>query len=199
MTDERALIDFVTSQRWYGSKTRDVIHASVVDSATLRDGLQLQLIEVRFDTGTHETYQLLTDAGGFAALGDEAQAPALLELMRAGARVDGEDGVLEFASLGSPAEAHEARLITAEQSNTSVVFDDQLILKVFRKVEAGINPELELLRFLTEKGFPYVPALAGWYSYAGPLLDATLGILQAFVPHGTDGWAFALGSLEENP
>src|SRR4051812_49050521 len=133
MTDERALIDFVTSQRWYGSKTRDVIHASVVDHATLREGLELQLIEVRFDTGTHETYQLLTDAGGFDALADEAQARELLELMRAGARVEAEDGVLDFASLHAPAEAHEARLVTAEQSNTSIVFDDKLILKVFRR------------------------------------------------------------------
>src|SRR3954469_1782503 len=131
MTDERALIDFVTSQRWYGSKTRDVIHASVVDSATLREGLELQLIEVRFDTGTHDTYQLLTDAGGFDALADEAQARELLRLMRAGARVDARDGQLQFSSLrDEQGETHEARLITGEQSNTSIVFDDELILKV---------------------------------------------------------------------
>src|SRR3954447_23200206 len=97
--DERALIDFVTSQRWFGSKTRDVINASVVDSATLHEGLQLRLVEVRFDTGTHDTYQLLTDAGGFDALADEAQARELLRLMRAGARVDAQDGELRFASL----------------------------------------------------------------------------------------------------
>ena len=56
---EQAVIDFVTTQRWFGSKTRHVSHASVVDRATLRDAdpaLDLQLIEIRFDTGTHETY-----------------------------------------------------------------------------------------------------------------------------------------------
>src|SRR4051812_43121276 len=196
MTDERALIDFVTSQRWYGSKTRDVIHASVVDSATLRDGLELQLVEVRFDTGTHETYQLLTDAGGFDALGDEAQARVLLQLMRAGEEVQAGDGVLHFASLEAGAEAREARLITGEQSNTSVVFDDALILKVFRRVEAGINPELELLRFLTEKGFENIAQLSGWYAYNGKQMDATLGIMQRFVVGGEDGWERALDAIE---
>ena len=63
MTNERELIDFVTSQRWYASKTRDVSHSQVVDRAVLRDDprLELLLVEIRFDTGTHETYQLLAD------------------------------------------------------------------------------------------------------------------------------------------
>src|SRR4051812_16440211 len=199
MTDERALIDFVTSQRWYGSKTRDVIHASVVDSATLRDGLELQLIEVRFDTGTHETYQLLTDAGGFDALADEAQALQLLQLMRAGETAAAGDGAIEFASIGSHAgagEPQQARLIQGEQSNSSVVFDDLLILKVFRRVEAGINPELELLRFLTEAGFENIAQLAGWYAYSGKPMDATLGIMQRYVPGAVDGWERALDAIE---
>ena len=45
-----------------------------------------------------------------------------------------------------------------------------------------MNPELELLRFLTEHGFAHIAALCGWYAYAGAPLDATLGILQQFVP-----------------
>ena len=60
--DERSLIDFVTAQRWFGSKTRAVTHARVIDQATVRDAepqLAIALVEIRFDTGTHETYQLL--------------------------------------------------------------------------------------------------------------------------------------------
>ena len=68
-----------------------------------------------------------------------------------------------------------------EQSNSSIVFDEELILKVFRRLSAGINPELELLRFLTEHGFPHIAQLAGWYAYTGEPFDATLGILQRFV------------------
>jgi trehalose synthase-fused probable maltokinase len=200
--EEQALIDFVTSQRWFGSKTRDVSHASVIDSAVLRDvepRLELQLIEIRFDTGTHETYQLLTDDGGFDAIGDPRQVRELVHMMRGGTRVPAGDGVVEFAtalgSSGIGGELREARQINAEQSNTSIVFDEELILKVFRRLEAGINPELELLRFLTESGFENIAQLAGWYAYGGKQMDATLGILQQFVPTGEDGWERALDAI----
>ena len=197
--DERALIDFVTAQRWYGSKTRDVTHASVVDHAPLRDGLELQIVEVRFDTGTHESYQLLTDEGGFDALGDESQARELLRLMRSGESIAAQDGTIEFGTLkDDSAEASEARLITGEQSNTSIVFDERLILKVFRRLEAGVNPELELLRFLTEHSFENIAQLRGWYAYSGKQMDATLGILQRFVVGGLDGWERALDTMEHD-
>ncbi|HEY6961577.1 MAG TPA: phosphotransferase [Gaiellaceae bacterium] len=198
MSEGQALVDFVTAQRWFGSKTRDVIDASVVDGAPLRDGLELQLVEIKFDTGTHETYQLLVDAGGFDALADEAQARVLLQLMRAGEAVEARDGTLEFGSIRGQlgdSDPEQARLISAEQSNTSIVFDERLILKVFRKVDAGINPELELLRFLTERGFANIAPLAGWYAYNGRQMDATLGIMQGFVVGGEDGWERALDAI----
>jgi maltokinase len=97
-----------------------------------------------------------------------------------------------FAGTGH--ELREARPVGAEQSNTSIVFDEELILKVFRRLEAGINPELELLRFLTEHGFENIAQLAGWYAYAGRQMDATLGILQQFV-RGEDGWDRALATM----
>jgi trehalose synthase-fused probable maltokinase len=196
MTDDAALIEFITSQRWYGSKTRDVASATVVDRAMLRDELELRLVEVRFDTGTHETYQLLTDRRGFDVLGEDANARILLELMRAGETVQAGDGTVDFAAIGDPPrEPRAARLIEGEQSNSSVVFDDALILKVFRRVEAGINPELELLRFLTEAGFENIATLAGWYAYAGAQMEATLGIMQQFVARGEDGWERALDAI----
>jgi maltokinase len=90
-------------------------------------------------------------------------------------------------------------MIESEQSNTSVVFDDELILKVYRRLEAGINPELEMLRFLGERGFENVPALHGWYAYQGRPAESTLGILQEFVSDGLDGWELALDELAETP
>ena len=195
MTDDTSLIEFITSQRWYGSKTREVGSATVIDRAKLRDRLELQLVEVRFETGTHETYQLLTDGHGFDALRDDAHARTLLELMRAGETVTAGEGTVEFASLAGVNDPRAARLIDGEQSNSSVVFDDALILKVFRRVEAGINPELELLRFLTEAGFANIAELAGWYAYSGAQMEATLGIMQRFVAGAEDGWERALDAI----
>jgi trehalose synthase-fused probable maltokinase len=201
VTDERELIEFVTGQRWFGSKTRDVIHARVIDRALLREDeprLELQLVEVGYDTGTHETYQLLTN-GGFDALGDPRNVRELVHMLRTGRNLSGGEGVVEFgviegqASVGS--ELRDARQIAGEQSNTSVVFDEELILKVFRRLEAGINPELEMLRFLTQHSFENIAALAGWYAYSGRPMDATLGILQRFVANGEDGWELALDCL----
>ncbi len=200
---EQELIGFVTSQRWFGSKTRAVTRAAVLDRVVLRDAdprLELQLVEIGFDTGTHETYQLLND-GSDDALGDPRRVRALAEMVRSGARVEGEHGAIEFGAVrgfSGAGELHDARQITAEQSNTSFVFDERLILKLFRRVEAGINPELELLRFLTEHGFANIARLAGWYAYAGRQMDATLGILQEFVPEGEDGWERALDAIESS-
>ena len=200
--DEQALIRFVTEQRWFGSKSRQVGHGAVLDSIELRDGepqLAIQLVEIRFDTGTHEMYQLLVDRGGFDAIADPAQARELVRLVRQGGTRRGREGTVELASIdvhsfgGSLA---EARPIGGEQSNTSIVFDDELILKVFRRLEAGINPELELLRFLTERGFENIARLEGWYAYSGQPMDATLGILQEFVRDGEDGWERALDTIE---
>jgi maltokinase len=203
---EQQLIDFVTSQRWFGSKTRDVTHSTVVDRALLRGEdprLELLLVETRFDTGTHETYQLLAgDEHELDSLADPRQVRELVHLMRTNTKVPAGEGIVEFAAIeafaGTGHELREARPVGAEQSNTSIVFDEELILKVFRRLEAGINPELELLRFLTEHGFENIAQLAGWYAYAGRQMDATLGILQEFVA-GEDGWDRALATMESEP
>jgi len=200
VTGERELIEFVTAQRWFGSKTRDVAHSKVVDRLTLRADeprLELLLVEIRFDTGTHETYQLLAD-DSLDALADPRQVRELVHMIRGGAKMPGRGGVVEFAPVsGFGGELREARPVGAEQSNTSIVFDEELILKVFRRLEAGINPELELLRFLTEHGFPNIAELFGWYAYAGRQMDATLGILQRFVAGARDGWERALDTMGE--
>jgi maltokinase len=203
VSGEQRLIDFITSQRWFGSKTRDVTHSAVVDRAVLREEdprLELMLVETRFDTGTHETYQLLArDEHELDSLADPRQVRELVHLMRTSTKLPAGDGVVEFAGVGGFAgtghELREARPVGAEQSNTSIVFDEELILKVYRRLEAGINPELELLRFLTEHGYENIAQLAGWYAYTGRQMDATLGILQRFVA-GEDGWDRALGTME---
>ena len=93
----------------------------------------------------------------------------------------------------------DVRPVGVEQSNSSIVFGDELIMKAFRKIEPGVNPELELLRFLTAHGFPHIASLAGWYEVEGRLIDATLGILQEFLLGFRDGWELALDELASDP
>ena len=209
--DERALIEYVTQQRWYGAKSRTVSHSEVLDTVTIRQAepqLALALVEMRYDTGAHDIYQLLlagaSDGGTFDGLAEDAEiAREIVSAMRTGLTLQGSEGVAEFrpaddfSALGR--ELGAARLVSSEQSNSSVVFDDALILKVFRHLEPGINPELEMLRFLTEHGFRSIPALGGWYAYSGGPLTATLGLLQQYVAGAIGGWDMALGEIATAP
>jgi maltose alpha-D-glucosyltransferase/alpha-amylase len=90
----------------------------------------------------------------------------------------------------------EPRVSKAEQSNTSIIFGDRAILKVFRKLEEGINPDIEIGMFLTERDFKYTPAVAGSIEYkpddSGPIYIA---ILQRFVKNQGDAWQYTLDSL----
>jgi maltokinase len=208
--DERELIEYVTRQRWYGAKSRAVTHALVLDSIVLRTSepqFALAVVELSYETGTHDTYQLLymLREGELELDGlDEPQlARELVSAMRSGLTLHGAEGILEFRPVegfaGLGRELSEARPVGTEQSNTSIVFDDELILKAFRRLEAGINPELEMLRFLTEHGFPNIARLGGWYQYSGGPISATLGTLQQFVSNGIDGWDLALDEIATAP
>ena len=90
------------------------------------------------------------------------------------------------------------RLLKGEQSNSSIAYGDRLILKLFRRVEEGVNPDLEIGLFLTEKArFPNVPPVAGSIEYrASSGAGMTIGILQGFVPNQGDAWTYTLHSLE---
>ncbi len=209
--DESALIEYVTRQRWYGAKSKTVSHSEVLDTITIRRAepeLSLALVEMRYDTGAHDIYQLLfsggTDGVTFDSVREEAGlAREIVSAMRTGLTLQGSQGVVEFhaaedfSALGR--ELGTARAVSSEQSNSSMIFDDALILKVFRHLEPGINPELEVLRFLTEQGFRSIPALGGWYGYSGGPLTATLGLLQEYVAGAAGGWVLALDEIADAP
>ena len=206
--DERALIDHLMQQRWYGAKSRGVAHAQVLDSVIVRatePRLALALVEMVYETGAHDIYQLLYALRGNEVEIDDdiALARELVRTLRTGATLHGGEGTVQFHSVadfaGLGREPVEIRWVGAEQSNTSVILDDEAILKVFRRLEPGVNPELEMLRFLTGHGFANSPPLGGWWAYSGGLLGATLGILQAFVRGGLDGWELALDEIVAAP
>jgi maltokinase len=219
--DEEKLADWLLDRRWFGSKARDVASIHVLDVVAVHDGppaLSSALVEARYPGGTHDVYQLLLGVGSnggddaviddvrgvtvYDAFADPRACELLGGLLREGAEIHGEHARVEFHWLEGvepPRPGADVRPIGAEQSNTSIVFDDKLVLKAFRRVEAGDNPELEMLRFLSERDFPHVAELGGWYQYEGELMDATFGVVQRFVPNARDGWELALDELGDDP
>ncbi|MFF8647400.1 phosphotransferase [Streptomyces griseoluteus] len=129
----------------------------------------------------------------YDALYDPRPAEVLLEALRTSARV----GALRFER--DP--AHEirdqlvARLMTAEQSNSSVVYGDTFILKLLRRVTAGINPDLELPLALAREGCARVPAPVAWLRADLDTEPYVLAVLQPFMNGATDGWELALREL----
>jgi maltose alpha-D-glucosyltransferase/alpha-amylase len=93
----------------------------------------------------------------------------------------------------------EPRVLTGEQSNSSVIYGDQFILKLFRRIEDGIHPDLEIGRFLTSVAhFANVPPLCGSIAYQSHDKHLmSLGVLQAFVPNRGDAWRYTVETLAE--
>lgn len=92
----------------------------------------------------------------------------------------------------------KSKIMAAEQSNTSLNYDNKFFLKIYRKVDQAINPDLELTRFLTEKaGFGSVPAFAGaieWKHESGS--NMVLGMMQEMVENNGDAWSYMLHQLQ---
>ncbi len=220
--DDESLRDWVQQQRWYASKSRAVAGIEIVEAIALREDplLFLALVQTRFATGTHELYQLplalrpsgdevLADAiaqtsewTAYDALAEPRRLLDLVLRMDSGQEIETSEGRFSFHradGLATVSEDSAVRLMGVEQSNSSIVIDDKLVLKVFRKLEPGINPELELLRFLTARGFPNIAALHGWYDYDGQALASTLGVAQQFLSAAVGGWELALDKIERDP
>ena len=177
---EGPLEDWVARQRWFASKAREIAAINELERVELsgKPQLSIVLVEARFQAGTHELYQLVP--------GEPDGARVLADLLGSEAAIGG----VSFHGGVTPTGA--MRAMGAEQSNSSVVFGEQYVLKVFRRVEPGINPELEMLRFLTAHEFPNIAALSGSYEYEGGLMHATLGVMQEYIDEARDGWQLAL-------
>ncbi|HEY1853837.1 MAG TPA: hypothetical protein VGG40_04555 [Solirubrobacterales bacterium] len=203
------LAGWIAGRRWFGSKRRRVAGLELLDLALLDPAeppLLLALVEVRFDAGPSEIYQLPLVRGEGGAVEDGLTEPRdpmrILQLLTAGARVGSEAGQVRFEwrqGAAPPPAGARPRPLGGEQSNSSVVFGENAILKAYRRLEDGASPELEVLRFLAERGFAQVPPLLGSYEYRGRRLEATLGILQELLPDGRDGWELTLDGLASDP
>ncbi len=139
----------------------------------------------------------------YDALWDNEFCTALLSAIAKRKRIGAQEGQLlatstkAFRTLAGPLSELEPEAMQAEQSNTSVLFGDRLFFKLFRRPEEGVNPDLEIGRFLTEKvGFGHVPQVAGALEYRrGAGEPMTVGILQTQVKNSGDAWRYTLDAL----
>ena len=222
--DGLVLLGTIASQRWFGGKSRDVLDARVLDAAVAPGGppiLAFAIVEVRYGLQSHDLYHLplgfrpaeegwnesvIAETEGWTVY-DAIADPTLIRehvgLMCARASLRLEDAGITFWGserlVDLAGELASIRPIGSEQSNSSVVLDERLALKFYRRIEAGVNPELEVLRFLTARGFEHVAGLEGYAAYEGRPLETTLAILQRYVPSHGDGWQLALETMQDDP
>jgi maltose alpha-D-glucosyltransferase/alpha-amylase len=225
---EDALPEYLRERRWYRSKARAIRNTAVTESITLSADLELALVRVEFFEGTEETYVLplafaeslsdpsrpiarlrargrsgVSEGWLLDASDDPRIAELLLAAMRKRRRTKGKR--LELTANADQALRRArvepdtvARSLGAEQSNTSWIVDDRYVLKLFRKLEDGANPELEISRHLAKRRFSHVPQLLGHADLA-PVDNSpasTLAVLQARVVHQGDAWKFTLDEVE---
>jgi maltose alpha-D-glucosyltransferase/alpha-amylase len=136
---------------------------------------------------------------------NEDMANALLAAMREGREMDADgDGRIVFTHTGRLDELAddpgEPRLLSAEQSNASVAFSDKIILKLYRRLRRGIQPDIEVGRFLTEEtDFEATPPLLGtidWIDAEGQI--TTLAAASEFVRNQGDAWTYVTEALERD-
>ena len=212
------LPEWLGRQRWFGAKGREVSAVEVAAATSLTDAeplLDLLVLAVSFaDGGPVQHYQLLLGrrqaargelehvtigrVGGlcaYDALWDHTASAWLLEAVRAGRTIGDVRFVAEpGAALAAPG---LGRVMGAEQSNTSVVFGEQTIMKLFRRLNPGVNPDLELHRALRSVGSSEVAALQGAVEGTLHGEPTTLAMLQDFAGNSADGWAMALASVRD--
>jgi maltose alpha-D-glucosyltransferase/alpha-amylase len=214
-------------QRWFGDKGRAIERVRLRDCGAFGDHAWLVLVDVAFAEGPAATYAtplvvgdeagppgalaMALDLDGATARAQDAlDDPAFcLELLTAFAReqvVPMARGTVRFARTERfppvpPAGTPAPRRLRGEQSNTSVIYGDQLVVKTLRRVQPGITLDWEIGAFLTLRaGFPHVPPLAGAIEYtpeSGPA--TTLALAQRYVANHGDGWTWIVGHLKQLP
>jgi maltokinase len=211
------LPDWLTRQRWFAAKGRPVRSLAVAAVTPLiADGdplLDHVLLRVGFDDGEqhyqlfvgrsaeprgdleHVTFGAIDDLVVYDGLWDLRVTEWLLEALREGRVV----GDLRFVAEPDAkiAEGVAGRVLGVEQSNTSVSWGEHSILKVFRRVLPGLNPDLELHRALRSVESNEVAALQGAIEGRLDGEPLTLGMLQDFAANSADGWSMALASVRD--
>ena len=175
--DSDALLGLLLGRRWFAVSGHDPESARLAAVVHEDDELELALVEVRFTDGTLSTYVVALDPEGEDAT---EHLPALARLV---------------ALAGADTPCAASRPIGVEQSNTSVVLDESVVLKLYRRLEGGPGLEVELLRGLQESGFVSAPRLRGVIELADGKHGATLAVVTDYVPSAGAGWELTLTGL----
>ena len=217
------LTTWLPEQRWYAGKGRTIRSVAVEQEVPLdlpagEDGEPLPdvrhaLLRVEDEEGGSERYQLLLglwdgdvparltravigEVDGrtaYDAVHDSAATSGLLRRMAAGST----EGGIAFTATGELDTTLPSRVMGAEQSNTSVVYGEEYILKLFRRVQPGTNPDLEVHRALGDAGSTHTAATLGWIEGQVAGQTTTLAMMQCFLRTATEGWAMATASVRD--
>ena len=196
--DGLVLLGTIASQRWFAGKSKDVLDARVLDAGVTpatrdpRDRDRRGALRTGDARPLSPAARLPSGGGGLEnQRSPRRKAGSSRRDRRPGARAPdlradadrhgaghGRGDIVFRATGDLPPEIETARPMGAEQSNSSLVLDERYALKLYRRLAPGMNPELEVLRFLTERGFEHTAALEGEIAYEGRPLEATLAIVQ---------------------
>ncbi len=229
------LPEYLPKQRWFAGKSRSIETTKIMDWADLdASPSALALVEVQFDGGLSDTYQLplamtfgeaedelrraapnasiaaivSKGAGGLLHDGvfDDKVCEAMFSLIEKARKLEAHHGHVQglrgkaFREILRTAEAPlQVRRGSAEQSNSSILFGDRFILKLFRRLEAGVNPDCEIGRYLTEKtSFKGIAPFAGLVEYVPAVgtEPTILAMLQGLVANEGDGWKWTVEELD---
>ncbi|MGI8879263.1 MAG: maltokinase N-terminal cap-like domain-containing protein [Jatrophihabitans sp.] len=214
-----ALIAWLPQQRWFAGKSRNIVEARPTLLAILPSEpaeVRLWLVAVHYRDGGTETYQLpllqreqFDDSLGHAfvgvvdgrfcydALWDKSATPAWLR----GIAAETTAAPLQFhrnAKIDEIPVDAPSLVLSGEQSNTSAVFGDSAIMKVFRRIESGQNPDIEIHEALSNAGAHHIARLLGYLDAELPGGGrASLAMLQEFMTTATDGWELAKISVRD--
>jgi predicted trehalose synthase len=195
------LAAWLARQRWFASKAHRIEVVTVADRVRIGNGA-LHCVDVTIETGARERYAvpLLDGAGVRDGLDDPDFCRSLLDIMADERRVSGERGALVGSWTGAvrrPGADERVTRVAGEQSNTSIAFGGAVIVKHFRRLTEGVNPELEITRFLTEHAhFPYTPPQAGALEYESADSRRTaVAVAQQMAAGARDSWQWLLERL----
>lgn len=206
--DIEGLIQDLPNQRWFGAKGREIASWEIVDAAEAPGGdVAFALVRVRLEGGDEHLYSfplIRTDDGWSDAFDDVGRLRDICRWLVQNTTLEGERGRFHLTGPGLDPEdppGIEARVAGFEQTNTSMIVDDTFMVKFFRRVQVGPNPELELTRLLTNAGFEHIPPHVGEAVYEGgddggpERVD--LVIATHYMKDSEEGWSFTLRKLRD--